>query len=322
MLLKRAIAPVLLAVFASACVRHPAVVVNPAGAVERQAINAVDSGDGDYQIRSLRALVDADPRDLKSRLELAGRYRRLGFPEVAIEHVRLACERAPDSEEAHIALAKMLRDEGRSREGARLLGEFAGGHESGARVWAWIGLLRDDSGDWKAGEDAHRKALVLAPDHDDLHNNLGYCLLRQGRKAEAEVEFRAALRLNGASVVARNNLGTSLTADPKEAVGHLQSVTDAASAHNNLAVAFIEAGQYAEARREIELALGYNRHHSAALLNLQLVSQLDEKPAEIGLPALPEGRWSRMASAWHRYWAGGVPDSSNSSQSGSPVASR
>ena len=103
---------------------------------------------------------------------------------------------------------------------------------------------------------------------------------------------------------------------------HLQSVTDPASAHNNLAVAYIEAGQYAEARREIALALGYNRQHSAALLNLELVSQLDSKPAEIAAPAQPEGKWTRMRNAWHRFWGGDAPDSRSSNQPGSPVASR
>ena len=166
-------------------------------------MNAVDAGDGDYGIRTLRAKLDADPKDLKSRLELAGRYRDLGFPEVAIEHCRLACERAPDSEEAHLALAKLLRGQGRSDEAARMLGEFAAKRENGAQVWAWLGLLRDDAGDWKSGEEAHRKALALAPDRDDLHNNLGYCLLRQGQEEEAAAEFGAALRLNKNSVVAR-----------------------------------------------------------------------------------------------------------------------
>ena len=253
----------------------------------------MDAGDGDYDAKVLRAKLLADPQDLKTRLELARHYHRAGYPEIAIEHCRLACERAPESVEAHVALAQnAARRSPERRKPRKELEKFAPpdglnhldglNHGDGeVEVWAWLGLLRDESGDWKAGEAAHRKAVALAPGRDDLHNNLGYCLLKQGRKDDAAEEFRAALKINSQSLIARNNLGLALAGNPKEAVLNWQSVADPASAHNNLAVALIESGNYVEARREIDLALSYNQHHSAALKNLRLVSQLDGKAAEI-----------------------------------------
>jgi tetratricopeptide (TPR) repeat protein len=268
----------------------------------------VNTGDGDFQLKELRAKLDANPGDLATRLELAHRYQQLGFYEVAIEHCRLACERAPDSDNAHIALAKALRDNGRAAEGAKVLADYAEHHAGNVSVWAWLGLMEDAAGQWKAGEAAHRKALALAPDHDDLHNNLGYCLLKQNRKKEAIGEFQAALKINPKSIVASNNLAAALgSSSKKEAVERLQSVTDPASAHNNMAAVLIEAGQYEEARREIDLALSYNRQHSAALSNLALVSQLDGQPAQVKLPVRTEGRRARMAHAWHRLWGGSEP---------------
>lgn len=294
--------------------------------MERQIVNAVDAGDGDYQLHVLRARLDANPLDLNARLELARRYQTLGFPEVAIEHGRLACERAPQSDEAHIALAKMLRDNAQAAKAGQMLAGYTEANPSaGAGVWAWLGLLRDDTEDWKAGEAAHRKALAMAPDRDDLHNNLGYCLLRQGRREEAAAEFHAALRLHPHSVISENNLALSITPDAagnKEAVGHLQSVADPASAHNNMAVALIEAGKYAEARQEIDLALRYNRTHSAALNNLRLLSDLDGHPAEIQSPVRAEGRWSRLVVGWRRLWGGGVAAGGSTTDSGSALASR
>jgi hypothetical protein len=45
----------------------------------------------------------------------------------------------------------------------------------------------------------------------------------------------------------------------------------------------------------LDLALGYNKNHSAALKNLRLVSELDGKPAVIPLkPA--QNRWSKFRS--------------------------
>jgi len=306
--------------------RTPAPVAQKQQPLDRQILNAIDAGDGDYELNTLRARLDANPANLEVRLELARRYQKLGFPEVAVEHGRLACERAPLSDDAHIALARILRESARPAEAAAMLTAYTSTNPAaGSGVWAWLGLLRDDTEDWKGGEAAHRKALALDSERDDLHNNLGYCLLRQGRAGEAAAEFRAALRLHPHSVIAENNLALSLprdTAGTQEAVARLQSVADPATAHNNMAVAFIEAGKYADARREIETALRYNRTHSAALNNLRLLSELDGHPAEVQAPARPGagGAWTRLVLAWRHLW--GSAAAGRTADTGSTVASR
>lgn len=315
------------ALFTAACAARRQTAVVPSAqqyAQDRQAINAVDSGDGDYQVKQLRAKLDADPRDLATRLELARRYQSLGFSEVAIEHCRLACERAPESDDAHIALAKMLRESHRTEEGVKALADYTAGRPSaGVSAWAWLGLLSDEIGDTKSGEAAHRKALALAPGRDDLHNNLGYCLLLQKKNKEAAEEFRAALQLNPRSVVATNNLAAALgEGAPKEALERLQSVSDPATAHSNLAAVLIEAGRYDDARREIEIALSYNRQHPAALSNLALVSQKDGKLAEVKALARPEKKWARVTHAWHRFIGDGEPLNHKVNDTGTLSASR
>ena len=248
---------VFVALLGASCAAHrPLAITQPSAqqyAQDRQAINAVDAGDGDYEVKMLRAKLDSDPRDLPIRLELAHRYQTLGFPEVAIEHCRLACERGPDSDEAHIALAKMLREQGRAAEGAKVLQEYSSKRDASVSVLAWLGLISDEAGELKTGETAHRKALALAPNRADLHNNLGYCRCGRTKKKAAE-EFRAALRIDSRSVAANNNLASALGENSrKEAFERLQSVTDPASAHNNMAAVLIEDGKYAEARNR-------NRH--------------------------------------------------------------
>jgi len=313
----------LLALLCTSCAHRN---VQPFSAVQanhdRQVVNALDEGDGDFELKTLRARLDANPGDLSIRLQLAQRYLKLGFPEVAVEHCRLACERTPDSDDAHIALAKMLRDADRTEEATKELAAYTAKHPSASyKVWAWMGLLQDAGGHFGQGETAHRRALALEPGRDDLHNNLGYCLLRQGKKKEAIEEFRAALKIDPDSVTARNNLAAAL-GKSKEAVQNLQSVTDAASAHNNMAAVLIEAGDYAEARQEIEIALSYNRQHSAALKNLALVSQLDGKPADIKAPVPVEGRWTRVRHAWDRLRGNEAPKDDKTTVTGSSVASR
>lgn len=280
----------------------------PVAAFDRQVSNAVDAGDGDFIVKSLREKVIATPDALGPRLELAKAYRQRGYPELAIEHYRLAAARFPESAETRLLLAQSLRTAGAANEAADSLEQFLQTHPQSAPKYAsWLGILRDELGQWTRGEAQHRAALSLAPRRDDLHNNLGYCLLMQGQTGPAADEFRAALELNHDSRIARNNLGMAMAATPAEAVLNWQSVSDPATAHNNMAAMFIGEKKYAEARKELEVALGYNNSHSAALANLKLVSTLDGKPAS--LPAKPsKKRWARVRYVWLR--AVGIKESS------------
>src|SRR5882762_9753205 len=78
-------------------------------AMERQIANAVDAGDGDYRVRLLRQRMAAEPENLSVRIELIEHYTRAGYPELALEHCRLAAGRFPESAEIQLSLAKLLR---------------------------------------------------------------------------------------------------------------------------------------------------------------------------------------------------------------------
>jgi hypothetical protein len=73
----------------------------------------------------------------------------------------------------------------------------------------------------------------------------------------------------------------------------MQSVSDPATAHSNLAAVLIEQKRYAEARQEIKIALNYSPNHVAALSNLELLSELDGKPASFELTPRVTG-WKRV----------------------------
>jgi Flp pilus assembly protein TadD len=267
-----------------------------ATAFERQIQNARDAGEGDFMVRSLRQKMAAEPDNLEVRLELIDHYTRGGYPELALEHCRLATTRFPESAAVQLSMAKLLRGMKMTGEAARGLGAFLAAHpQKSPDLESWLGIMRDELGDWAQGEKAHRAALALDGNLDSLHNNLGYNLLMQGRPQEAAHEFREALKLRPNSDVARNNLGMAMAATPQDAVLHWQSVSDPATAHSNMAALLIKQKRYAEARKELDLALGYNKHHAAALNNLRLVSELDGKPAVIPLkPA--QTKWGKFRS--------------------------
>ena len=291
-------------------VRPPAPARAQQSPFERQIQNAHDAGDGDYELRTLRQKVAAAPDDIAARLDLAAAYRQRGYPDVALEICRLAAARFPQSGEAELALVRSLHDMQQRNEAISSLEAFLQAHpQSGPPYYSWLGILHDESGQFAAGEPPHRKAVELAPALDYLHNNLGYNLLMQKKSAGAAAEFREALRLNPASQVARNNLGSALAAqnDTREALASWQAAADPAAAHNNLAAVLIEQGNYSEARKELELALRYNRAYPAALKNLELVSRLDGNAAT--LPARQaETRWERWKSSFVRLFVGPLDD--------------
>jgi Flp pilus assembly protein TadD len=268
-------------------------------AFERQIHNAQDAGDGDYQLRVLREQTASQPDSISARLELVKAYQQRGYPDVALEMCRLAAARFPASGEVELALVNALRALNQRQEAILSLDAFLQAHPQTAPAYSsWLGILFDETGQWTSGEPAHRQAVGMAPAQDYLHNNLGYNLMMQKKYADAAGEFREALRLNPASEVAHNNLGLALARQDanEQAVATWESATDAASAHSNLAAVLIEKGNYKEARRELEIALGYNKAHPAALRNLELVSRLDGGAAT--MPAF------QTKTGWERWKAG------------------
>ncbi len=298
--MKRIWLTAVLAGLGTSCAREAARAKAPVPNPVRQTLgkhveNALDAGDGDIESTGLRQAVVANPKDFRSRTALAQRYAKLGFPELAVEHYRLAATLEPDDPAVQIELARQLRANGMNAEAARLLDAFLAARDGVfSEVHAWAGIVHDEAGELAVGETEHRKAIAAAETPEDsLHNNLGYNLLLQGRSPEAQAEFRKALELSPRSEIARNNLGMALGAGSPDSVAHWQSVLGPSAAHNNMAAALIEQSRYPEARKELNIALGYKPDNSAALHNLALVSRLDGQPAVLPF-SRPPGSWKGL----------------------------
>ena len=299
--------PVVAAICAS-CAHERRVVMAPPAAPtvwERQIRNASDAGDGDYALKQLRARVAAEPDNVPVRLELSKAYLERGYPEIAVEVCRLVVARFPESAEGQYALVRALYEMKRPAEAIAALEAHP---RNTGEYYSWLGLIHDGNGEWTSGETAHRKSIEVSPADDASHNNLGYNLLMQKKNADAAAEFREALRLNPASQVARNNLGLALAnSDTAQAVSNWAAASDPATAHSNLAAVWMEKGNYPEARKELAIALSYNKSHPAALRNIALISKLDGKPAALQARA-DETRWDRLKTGLKRLFVGPLND--------------
>lgn len=274
----------------------------------RETTNAVDQGDGDLEIANLRRVMMSHPDDVEARLRLAQAYAVRGFPDVALEHYRLAAERFPGSVDAALGLAKALHKANQKEEAFVGFKAFVKAHpQNTSEPYEWLGILNDDLQNWKDSQLAYETALLHSPNSAELHNNLGYALLMQYQNNSAAMEFRAALRIKHDMVIARNNLGIALAADPdakpNEAILNWQAVSGPAAAHNNMAALLIERGDYSGARKELGAALRYDQQNAQAIYNLALVSERDGKPAVI--PAAVGTKvagtsTAKQPSAWFR----------------------
>jgi predicted Zn-dependent protease len=113
-------------------------------AMERQVQNARDVGEGDYLVRSLRAKMAIEPDNLAVRLELIDHYTHGGYPELALEHCRLAATRFPESAALQLAMAKLLRGMKMPKEAEQGLAAFLTAHpQKSPDCQSWLGILRD-----------------------------------------------------------------------------------------------------------------------------------------------------------------------------------
>jgi len=156
------------------------------------------------------------------------------------------------------------------------------------------GTANENTGDHKGAERAYRRGLELAPDDAELRNALGWTLFQEGRPAEAVTEYERALAANPRHVKSHNNLALVLVELDRleEAAGHFKTSLElepkaeiysdlgfimarlgkaeaaladyrkaleldphCASAHFNLAVAFVQAGKLGEAESHYRKAL-------------------------------------------------------------------
>jgi tetratricopeptide (TPR) repeat protein len=132
-------------------------------------------------------------------------------------------------------------------------------------------------GDQVGEKEELEKAVKLGPNVPEPHNQLGTLYLAEGRVPEAEQQFKSAIAANPAFAEAKNNLGTLYGRMGKNRAAMelfreaVENNPEFAQAHANLGLSLAAAGNFTEARLELEKALRFDLKNATALAGLQML---------------------------------------------------
>jgi tetratricopeptide (TPR) repeat protein len=140
------------------------------------------------------AAMEALKAGLEGRLEAAERLARRGRLGEALEQMRAAVQRYPDSPKARRSLARLCLQAGRADEAESALREAARRNKGAAGPMFDLGLLLRQGGRYADAAAWFRDAARIHPEDALAHYHLGCCLREQGDLEGAARSFRAALR--------------------------------------------------------------------------------------------------------------------------------
>ncbi len=135
------------------------------------------------------------------------------------------------------------------------------------------GLANEHTGNHELAERAYRRGLELSPNDPELHNALGWTLFQQGRSEEAVAEYQRALATDPKLVKSHNNMALALVdlGRLEEAASHTRrrsQLEPKAEIYSDLGFTKARMGRTEEARADYQKALELDPNCASAHLNL------------------------------------------------------
>lgn len=170
----------------------------------------------DDAIRELSAALASAPNDPDILCTLALAFVRSGRAKEALKYARAGVAAAPDDDWPYRLLSLALGRTGKPKDA--LAAAFAAQRINPESALVQMTVAEAQLDD-KLAEDAlvtANRAAALAPENGDVYDTRGRVLLALKRYAEAEADFRHALRLDPTAWAFNNNLGVALRRQGKK----------------------------------------------------------------------------------------------------------
>ncbi len=202
---------------------------------------------------------------------------QFGNPDLAISHLRVACQ-APRAPAVYFSnLAEMLRQQGLLAEAETMARRAVARDESGHGAWNNLGIILQELDQLEESRVCLERVLALQPDNAEAHNNLGNTCKRLGRLEEAERLWRRAQALRPDYAEPHSNLSRLLNEqgrlDPAAEHAHRAIALNPrlADAYVNLAAVETSRARHAEALRWLDALLAFAPMHGSGLASRALV---------------------------------------------------
>jgi Flp pilus assembly protein TadD len=174
-----------------------------------KARTALDNGDSMGARDLFSQICRSDPQHAEAWLMYGAISGEMGNVEIAENALERAISIDPSNAGGHLALAHVLKAQGRLDESLTSAFRSVGADDGFVDAWIFIGAVAGMANDWVRAEEACNKAIALAPERMEVHANLGNVLIGTGRAEQAETVYRKALAI-GESAEAWLGLGTAL----------------------------------------------------------------------------------------------------------------
>jgi predicted TPR repeat methyltransferase len=149
-----------------------------------------------------------------------------------------------------------------------------------------MGMIAHESGDQDAALELISKAIAVAPEYAELHNNFGLVLMARQQLDDAAASYLRAIAINPGYAFAHNNLGAVYQNQGRldDAMAcYLTAIAiapDYAVALNNLGGALQRVGRFAEAAGHYQRAITLNPEYIDAIYGLGTVLNSIDRPDE------------------------------------------
>jgi len=149
--------------------------------------------------------------------------------------------------------------------------------------------------------DQYKLALAMNPYDDEAHASIGMSQYRLGRREQAQVSFRRAIRFNPRNLIARNGMAL-VTEDHASRAEQLEAAIvvdpDQPELRNNLCYSYAQSGDYDRAVRECREAIRLDSTNAHAHYNLgygyQRQGRLDRALVEYRTTLRLRPGWARV----------------------------